>query len=385
MASMLFMTSISASYLWVTNSQNVMYLPPRNGTAELAAVLMIPEYNVEIGMLYFTIGASSFSRRTWNLLPLQPLSNTMNLIDSILPEDLRVAYLKVKNDALQFGYAAAESCGGASATTIMHKSRFVIAASSIGALCGMGMVFVALGFLFHLRKIYTSPCTKFHVERKDRMVRLTGGKRELGEFIELQRAEKHRERRAIIALIILSVLGTTFLVTAEAFENNLRSSTMKCGRSFCGVYEDAMRSLFQSPWTSGGRFSCQVGYSSVVLLAGTVLTSVLFILIMFLSALHFFVSHANVTLTCNAVGDEKQLELNGQRNPMEAPYLPLEPVNGEEDKMNSIFSAATCAVTVVGSNEERELDRLHQGRLLPTGMAAMEVAGSLNGLKRVHY
>ncbi|RNC42235.1 hypothetical protein TcCL_NonESM08167 [Trypanosoma cruzi] len=385
MTSMLFMTSISASYLRATNSQNVMYLPPRNGTTELAAVLMIPEYIVEIGMLYFTIGASAFSRRTWNLLPLQPFSSATNPIESILSEDLLVAYVKVRNDALQFGYAAAESCGGASATNIMHRSRFVIAAAIIGTLCGMGIVFVAFIFLFYLRKVYITPCTKFCVEWKDRMVRLTGGKKELGEFIESKRAEEHRERSVIIALIILSVVGTTFLVTAEALEHNLRSSTLKCGRSFCGVYEDAMRSLFQSPWTSGGRFSCQVGYSSAVLLAGTVLNAVLLILIMFLSALHFFMRHAHVTLTCDAAGNGTQPEGNGQRNPMEAPYLSLEQGNGEGDKMNSIFSPSNCAATVVGSDEEKDLDRLRQVCLMTTGIDAMEVAGSLNDWKRVQY
>ncbi|RNF14085.1 uncharacterized protein Tco025E_05958 [Trypanosoma conorhini] len=341
-------SSLSSNYLEVTNSRNVVYNSSHNGTVEPNAVLLIPEFAIDIGMLYFTIGVSFFSRKQWNVLPLPPFYHREGAMQPPLPEDILLAYLKARKDALQFGYATAEACGGDSAAKIMYSSRFVFAATVIGTLCGLGIIVVVSVFFFHLRKQVSLPKAQVRVKQKCLVVRLTGEEKELKNFIRLHESERRWEHYVILVLLLLSVVGTVFLVTAEVVERHLHSSALKCGRPFCSVYEEAMASLLRALGVSGHRFSCQVGYSSVLLFVVTILNGVLFLLVLLLAALHFFMSHTTVRLTRVRKGTERQPGEGGELNPICSAYAPRDlrsPYNDNFDANHSVTlpKAATSA------------------------------------------
>ncbi|ESL06735.1 hypothetical protein TRSC58_05588 [Trypanosoma rangeli SC58] len=243
------MNSLTDNYLKVTNSQNVMYYYSQNDTVEPRAVLLIPEFVVEFGMMYFTIGTTLFSRKRWNVLPLPPFSCREGPMQLVLPAGIRRAYLKVRNDALQFGYAAAEACGGYVAARIMHKSRFVFAATIVGTLCGLGIIVVASTFWLHLRAQHDIFKTQVCVKQKCRLVKLTGEEKKLKEFIRLHEAEIRLERYVISVLLLLSGAGAIFLVTAEVLARHLLASALKCGQILLWGVRGCHEQFFTGSWS----------------------------------------------------------------------------------------------------------------------------------------
>ncbi|RNF08923.1 hypothetical protein TraAM80_02469 [Trypanosoma rangeli] len=352
------MNSLTNNYLQVTNDRNVMYYYSQNGTVEPSAVLLIPEFVVEVGMLYFTIGAMSFSRKQCNVLPLPPFSSQEGPMQLVLSEDISRAYLKVRNDALQFGYAAAETCGGYFASKIMHKSRFVFAATIIGTLCGLGIIILASIFLFHLKTRHDMLKTQVCVKQKYRLVRLTGEEEELKIFIRLHETERRLERYVILVLFLLSVVGTIFLVTAEVVERHLRASALKCGRSFCGVYEDAMSSFLQVLGASGHSFSCHVGYSSVVLFVVAILSTMLFLLALLLAAVHFVMRHTSVRLDHVGEEDEKRSSDGRELSFTCAGNAPIDLCRFSNGSMDVTNPVAHHRAAKTASEEERYGDYL---------------------------
>ncbi|KAH9582185.1 hypothetical protein LSM04_007148 [Trypanosoma melophagium] len=313
---------ISDSYIQIKNLKNVEYKYTAGETSSETSILMIPEYSIDVGMLYFTIGPSYFSRKRWNLLPLQPLPNAAETVDPLLSETIRNSFVKVRRDALQLGFASSESCGGTSADTIMGRSYFVVASISIAIVCSACAVAVGAYFFVSL----TQPLAQFggHVSgcwgRK--AVELYGDERELVITVRVLQEKHQKERILITGMSICGVLGTFFFMFAFAIMQRMFSSTLKCGRSFCTTYNIAMKELFELLYSRGGGgeggygTSCDVGSSFRTLLTGTVMASVGVVFLFLILGVHVFLPCSKFKVVKLYMGRGEPSGESDVRNPM---------------------------------------------------------------------
>ncbi|ORC93110.1 uncharacterized protein TM35_000024360 [Trypanosoma theileri] len=309
-------TAMSDSYINIKNHKNVVYTDTSGGAGSQKSILMIPGYSINIGMLYFTIGPSYFSRKTWNLIPLNPLLNATNTIDPLLPELIRDAFVKVRSDALQLGFASAETCGGISADSVMGRSNFVVAALVIAIIFLAGVVSVGAYFFV----ILTKPIAQFggHVStcwaRKE--VELYGGERELITTAIVLRERQRMERILIIIMTVFGIIGTVFFMMAFAIMQNMFSSTLKCQRPFCDTYNLAMEQLFVLLPSGGYTFSCNTGTSSRTLLTGIIMAFLGVAFLLLILGIHVVVSCSKFKLLKPSAGRHIPPDENTLRNPM---------------------------------------------------------------------
>ncbi|KEG11833.1 hypothetical protein DQ04_02231020 [Trypanosoma grayi] len=314
------MTAISNDYIVLSTATNVWYAPTQNGTVapqQQQPILLIPQFNAKLGLLYFMVGTSSFSREKWNLLPMSPLQDSSIAVDPLLPMEVRNAYVKARSDALEFGYAASESCGGDSAVAIMSRCKFVVVAISFGIVCSAGTVVVAALLFVFITEAFT-----FSVENTTMIhgiweVKFKNKHGKLKEPMKLLSEHKRRERNFVIALSVIIFIGTVFFIIAACMVRDLHFHRLKCRISFCEAHHAAMQKLFDLLPGSEYSTSCKTGYSFKALTAATILSAMACVFSFAAVCTHCMLSRVYVKVTCPTGGYGEALKRDDTSNPME--------------------------------------------------------------------
>ncbi|KAH8611748.1 hypothetical protein ERJ75_000965000 [Trypanosoma vivax] len=282
-----------SSYLRLENSRNVVYTVVRNDSNETMDVLLVPQFDVDVGLLHFAIGPNAYNRIHYNTLPVDVMAKEGPVM-GLIPDAVRDAYEKVKDFALQFGFGTAEPCGGSTSKAIMNESVAVFVSIILASLISVCVIVLttrlldAKGGTREARRINTNRQNNSELDNT-----CTGNSGSTGGWTGASRVIMGG--KSLICLFVFITTKAALFSVSVILQYILLSSTLKCGKPFCSAYEEAMGDLFDSLPTNEFSASCKVGLSFRVLFFGYICSGMSFLMVTVLAIMHYFTSESRQT------------------------------------------------------------------------------------------